>query len=193
MARVGLPVIYAGNHGLVIRGRGIEYTATLLPQTLLQLLDCCKVLRVRLAPITGAWVEYKHRTAAVHVRQLPRSGVPGVEHLVRTTVREYPNLRVCSGKEVFEVRPNVTWNKGHAARWILDQMEGNECDVICLGDDSTDEDMFQALHSGTTIKIGDGNSSARCWLAETEILRFFEFLWKAIGDLRDTKSFGYLR
>jgi len=182
--RVGLPVIYAGNHGLEIHGRGLEYAAPVPAQTVLQLVDCCKALRVRLAPVNGAWIEYKEWTAAVHVRQVARCQVPDVAHFVRTTVMEYPNLKLSSGKEVFEVQPNIAWNKGHAARWILHQMEGNESDAICLGDDSTDEDMFHALRGGISIKIGAGDSSAQYRLADTEVLRFFSFVWEAVERSR---------
>jgi trehalose-phosphatase len=183
--KVGLPLIYAGNHGLEIRGMGLEYSAPIPAKATEQLRDCCEVLRALLAPFSGVWVEDKQRTLAVHFRQVARFQVPTVEGLVRATIMEYPELRIRGGKEVLEVRPDIAWNKGYAARWILRQMRGSETGAICLGDDSTDEDMFHELQSGITITIGDRNqSSAQYWLAETDVPRFFSLLQVAVEHLR---------
>jgi trehalose 6-phosphate phosphatase len=187
--KVGLPLIYAGNHGLDIRGMGLEYTAPIPAKATQQLRDCCEILRVLLQPFSGAWIEDKQRTIAVHLRQVARFQIPAAEDLVRATVMEYPELRIRGGKEVLEIRPNIAWNKGYAARWILRQMRGSETGAICLGDDSTDEDMFHELPSGITITIGDrspteSQSSAQYWLAEKDVPRFFSLLQVAIEHLR---------
>ena len=86
VTKVGLPVVYAGNHGLEIRGMGLEYAAPVHPRAEVQLSDCCDVLRGGLERFPGAWIEYKQRTASLHVRQLARFQLPAVEDLVRSTV-----------------------------------------------------------------------------------------------------------
>jgi trehalose 6-phosphate phosphatase len=185
IGKVGLPVIYAGNHGLEIRGMGLEYAVPIPAKATHQLRDCREGLRVRLEPIRGVWIEDKQRTIAVHFRQVARFQVPAVEDLVRATIMQYSELRMRGGKEVLEIRPNIAWNKGYAARWILRQMRGNETGAICLGDDSTDEDMFRELQSGITIAIGDrSHSSAQYWLTETDVPRFFSLLQVAVERLR---------
>jgi trehalose 6-phosphate phosphatase len=185
VTKVGLPVVYAGNHGLEIRGMGLEYTAPVHPQTGVQLSDCCDVLRGRLERFPGAWIEYKQQTASLHVRQLARFQLPALEDLVRSTMTNYPKLQLRHGKEVFEIRPNIAWNKGCAARWILHQMEGNDVGAICIGDDSTDEDMFRELNNGVTIRIGgESNSSAQYWMAVTEVARFLSFLLETLEQRR---------
>lgn len=186
--KVGLPVIYAGNHGLEIRGKGLRYTAPLDASVEAQLLDCCELLRARLERFPGAWIEDKQRTASIHVRQLARSQVPALEDLVRTTIAGYRQLHLRCGKEVFEIRPNIAWNKGCAARWILRQMEGSESEAICMGDDFTDEDMFCELHNGITIRIGaESNSAAQYWMDCTEVPRFLALLVDAVECLRQGK------
>jgi trehalose-phosphatase len=191
--KVGLPVIYAGNHGLEIRGMGLEYAVPVSAKAAQQLRDCCEVLRVLLEPVTGAWIEDKQQTISVHFRQVARFRLPPLEGLVRATVMEYPELRVRGGQEGLEIRPNIAWNKGYAARWILRQMGGNETGAICLGDDYTDEDMFHELQRGITVTIGDrsptqSQSSAQYWLAETDVPRFFSLLQVAVKHLRVSGS-----
>jgi len=181
VTKVGLPVVYAGNHGLEIRGMGLEYAAPVHPQAEVQLSDCCDVLRGRLERFPGGRIEYKRRTASLHVRQLARFQLPAVEDLVRSTMANYPKLQLRHGKEVIEIRPNIAWNKGCAARWILHQMEGNETGAICIGDDCTDEDMFRELNNGITIRIGaESDSAAQYWMAGAEVARFLSFLLETL-------------
>jgi trehalose-phosphatase len=181
VTKVSLPVVYAGNHGLEIRGMGLEYAAPVHPQAEFQLSDCCDVLRGRLEGFPGAWIEYKRRTASLHVRQLARFQLPTVEYLVRSTMANYPKLQLRRGKEVIEIRPIIAWNKGCAARWILHQMEGNEAGAICIGDDCTDEDMFCELNNGITIRIGaESDSAAQYWMAGAEVARFVSFLLETL-------------
>ena len=63
------------------------------------------------------------------------------------------------GKKVLELRPPVEWDKGKAALWFLRKQEilmgkGNVLPVY-IGDDSTDEDAFEALkNKGITVFVG---------------------------------------
>jgi trehalose-phosphatase len=100
--------------------------------------------------------------------------------------RPYPKLQLRHGKEVFEIRPNIAWDKGRAARWILHQMEGNETGAICIGDDSTDEDMFCELNNAITIRIGtESDSSAQYWMTGADVARFLSFLLETL-ELRQS-------
>ena len=66
-------------------------------------------------------------------------------------------LHVTRGRKVFEVRPNVEWNKGKALLFLLGQLgmapEQGDCArggqpgvcSIYLGDDVSDEDAFRTL------------------------------------------------
>jgi trehalose-phosphatase len=182
VTNVGLPVVYAGNHGLEIRGMGLEYAALVDQRAGVQLSDCCDALRGRLERFPGASIEYKQRTASLHVRQLARFQLPAVEDLVRSTMANYAKLQLCHGKEVFEIRPNIAWNKGCAAPWIQHQMEETKTGAICIGDDSTDEDMFRELNNGITIRIGaESDSAAQYWIAGAEVARFLSFLLETLG------------
>jgi len=189
--RVGLPLIYVGNHGLEIRGAGLNYTVSEAQGLRFQLLAACNRLRASLEPITGALVECKRLTASVHVRQVESAKVSAVIALLQSTMQHYPAFQILRGKEVFDIRPNIPWNKGSAVRWILQQMDGDECDTICIGDDSTDEDMFAELRGGITVRVGfDGLTSAHYCLEETGLLRFLGCVREAVEELHRSPNWN---
>ena len=69
-------------------------------------------------------------------------------------------LTVIKGKKVMELTPNVSWDKGSAALWILRQLK-DKCLPIYIGDDQTDETAFKALNKkGITIRIGRSKKTA---------------------------------
>uniref|UniRef100_M1DWD8 Trehalose 6-phosphate phosphatase n=1 Tax=Solanum tuberosum TaxID=4113 RepID=M1DWD8_SOLTU len=77
-----------------------------------------------------------------------------VENIIYVVLKEHPNFRVSTGIKVFEIGPNIVWNKGHALEYFLENLGfGNSDDVfpIYIGDDRTDEDAFKVL-----LKRGQG-------------------------------------
>ncbi len=58
-----------------------------------------------------------------------------------------PGLRKAHGKKLFELRPDLDWDKGQALLWLLNTLGLDHPGVLpfYLGDDLTDEDAFQAL------------------------------------------------
>jgi trehalose-phosphatase len=61
----------------------------------------------------------------------------------------HPELRRISGKKVYELLPDIDWDKGKAVAWLLETLglESRSGGIrpIYIGDDSTDEDAFRAL------------------------------------------------
>jgi trehalose 6-phosphate phosphatase len=146
---VGLDeLVYAGSHGFDIAGPGglrmePEQAVACLPD-----LDAAQEkLRQQLADVTGARLERKRFALAVHYRQVAAAEVPAVEKEVAAVSAEHPRLRRSGGKKVFELRPDVDWDKGKAVLWLLDALGLNDAGVVpfYLGDDLTDEDAFRAL------------------------------------------------
>lgn len=183
--RVDLPVILAGNHGLEIEGGGLRFSTPCPPHLESQLNECCRALRPCLERFSGVWIEGKRLSAAVHVRQALRRNVPLVDAVVRDAAACYPDLVVSGGKEVIEIRPKVAWNKGLAARWILGELRGEVAGAVCMGDDATDEDIFRELSGAVTVRVGhNADSAAAYWIEESEVLRFFLFLRKAVRHWR---------
>ena len=181
--RVALPLIYVGNHGLEIRGPGLDYTVSEAKGLRFQLLEVGNRLRATLEPFKGVLVECKMLSASVHMRQVDPVEKPEVITIFEESMQHYPAFQITRGKEVFDIRPNIPWNKGSAARWILHKMHGEDCGVICIGDDSTDEDMFAEFSDGITIRAGlQDSTTAKYWVGETEVLRFLHCVLQATQE-----------
>jgi trehalose 6-phosphate synthase/phosphatase len=85
-------------------------------------------------------------------------------------------LEVLPGNKVIEVRP-LGVNKGAVIPQILAGVDG-QIDILAVGDDRTDEDLFGALPPGAhSVHLGDGHSRAR-WRLETieEVRRLLRLL-----------------
>lgn len=155
-ARIGLPdTIYAGNHGLEIRGRQLDFVEPAAAERSVQLLQLTDRLTSDLRAIPGVFVEYKGLTTAVHHRQAAEADAPQIEKAVREAVAPFAALfHVSSGKKVFDIVPRIGWHKGSAVRWINDRLGNRDALCIYFGDDSTDEDAFCTLPEAITFKVG---------------------------------------
>jgi len=145
--RAGIPgIAYAGNHGMEIRGPGIDRVHPEAAAARPVLERAAAGLRAALDGIPGAWVEDKQLTLSVHHRQTPPGRVPEVHETVRRVAGGLEGVHLTEGKQVLEVRPNVDWNKGKAVLFLLEQMRPPAgAAILYFGDDRTDEDAFRAL------------------------------------------------
>jgi trehalose-phosphatase len=187
---VGVPgIVYAGSHGFDViepDGTAHRWGTEYLPD-----LDRAgSELATGLARFPGARVERKAFAIAVHYRQARPGDVPSIEEVVGAVAAAHPRLRRTSGKKVFELRPNVDWDKGRALEWLLETLAlvGSDVVPIYLGDDETDEDAFSAIgDQGLGLVVrgeGDDRSTrARFSLRDTEETRaFLELLLAAEVD-----------
>jgi trehalose 6-phosphate phosphatase len=175
--RVGLDAVYyAGNHGFEIEGPGVSRVHPAAAEARPLLEACVNALAGGLADEPGTEVEDKRWTLSIHYRRAERAGA---EERVRGAVRDHcwrPGLRVTEGKKVFEVRPDVDWDKGRATRFLLDTVGGGApLPAIFIGDDRTDEDAFAVVRDlGGGIVVGDpppGDTLAVSWLRDPAEVR----------------------
>lgn len=139
-------IVYAGSHGFDIAGpRGLrkEMATEFLPR--LDMVE--KELGKQLAGIAGAHVERKRFSIAVHYRNVNESDVAKVERAVNEVAERHRELRKMDGKKVYELLPDIDWDKGKAVQWLLETpgLERAKVRAIYIGDDRTDEDAFRAL------------------------------------------------
>lgn len=146
---VGLEhVWYAGSHGFDIAGpqdsgerleQGTEFLS--------ELDEVERALQERLADIEGHSVERKKFSIAVHYRQVAEDDVSKLRPILDKMLFEHPLLRLGHGKKVFEIRPDIEWNKGEAVLWLLQRLAQARPGLVPLyvGDDITDEDAFHVL------------------------------------------------
>lgn len=110
----------------------------------------------------GSFVEEKEHSLGWHYRKAdPELGPIRLREIVSIleNVKTKYNLRLLEGSKVIEVK-NANINKGRAvSQWLGDK----DWDfILALGDDTTDEDMFEVLpESAYSIKVGLGRTKAR--------------------------------
>ena len=139
-------IVYAGSHGFDIAGpRGLrkQEATKFLPA-----LDAAEQeLREKLAGIAGALIERKRFSIAAHYRKVNESDFPKLERAVSEVAARHRELRRMEGKKVYELLPDVDWDKGKALLWLLATLHSGrpKARPIYIGDDRTDEDAFRAL------------------------------------------------
>jgi trehalose-phosphatase len=161
-ARCGVDgIIVAGLHGMEIDGFGERFVHPDLGAATATISQVRSDLAEKTRDLPGVFVEDKAASVALHFREADaarqRTAVESFEAVARPHL-ESGRLRVMRGSRVLELLPNIHWNKGHAARWIVDRHRQHEGDafVIYIGDDVTDQDAFQAIDSdGLPIAASD--------------------------------------
>jgi trehalose 6-phosphate phosphatase len=139
-------IVYAGSHGFDIAGAGglrRELGAAYLP-----VLDTAETeLREALDEIPGAQLERKHFSVAAHYRNVNENDAFRVAQAVDAVAARHRELRRMDGKKVYELLPDIDWNKGRAVLWLLETLGLERWNAlsIYIGDDRTDEDAFRAL------------------------------------------------
>ena len=142
-AMVGIDgAAYAANHGLEYWLDGRVELAEVVDEYR-DLVDQVVAETTHLASF-GVQVERKGPGMAFHYR-----GAPDAE-AARTAIfsalemaTASRHFKLCEGRKVIELRPDVSVSKGTATR-ILATRLGVKA-VLCIGDDQTDVDMFQAV------------------------------------------------
>jgi len=169
--RIGLPGIwYAGSHGFELTGPdGAHHENAEAAASIPVLEQAAAELADQLADIPGVVVEHKRFGVAVHYRNAARDRVGEAAAAVRR-VGQRTALRVTTGREVIELRPDIDWDKGKTLRWVLDHIHDDEQPgpllPIYLGDDITDEDAFDAIQDdGIAILVRHSDDGDRATAA----------------------------
>jgi trehalose 6-phosphate phosphatase len=147
--RVGIDeIVYAGSHGFEIAasdGREIRHEVGSEHIPLIH--AAAHHLEGLIGHIDGIVIEDKTYTVAVHYRLTNPERVPEIVRAVEEVLASHPGLTKVGGKKVFELRPDIPWDKGHALLWLLEKLDLDTPDVtpIYIGDDVTDRDAFRVL------------------------------------------------
>jgi trehalose-phosphatase len=115
-------------------------------------------LHREMSPIEGALIEPKKTSVAAHYRLVSEEERPRIKGIVDAVLEEHPGeLKVTPGKMVYEIQPNVEWDKGKAVLYLLEALglDGDDVVPMYLGDDITDENAFEALATrGIGVFVG---------------------------------------
>ncbi|MBD3426862.1 MAG: trehalose-phosphatase [Candidatus Omnitrophica bacterium] len=181
-------LLYAGSHGFDIEGEGFSMVHPKAKEVIPVVEENIKKLEAELGDIDGLLIEKKKFSVAVHYRLVDEDKhLPRIRKMVEDIARENDSLRLMSGKKVFELLPNIEWDKGKAIRWILEamKMDWHDANMIYIGDDVTDEFAFRMLRTrGTSILVSkeEKASSADFRLKDPqEVRELFEKFIHEIG------------
>ena len=161
------PVYYAGLHGMEIDGPDASFEVQHLAARRDLLQEIARVVASAIAPLAGAFLENKDLSWALHVRAAApadRERAEGAFWSAATAAIDAGTLRLQRGECVFELLPDIEWNKGDAVRWIeadATRRLGVAVRLVYLGDDQTDEHAFDAVGTrGITVVVGQRPSRA---------------------------------
>ena len=160
--RIGIEsIVYAGNHGLEICGRGLKFIEPFAQRKSQVLPELCEILSASVRSVSGAVVENKGLTASVHYRRVPPEETAELERLVRGAVAPASSIfQIRPGKMVWEIVPRINWHKGAAICWINSRQAARDAESVIAGDDATDEHGFQLGAGDITIRVGEPRDTA---------------------------------
>ncbi len=159
-----LPVHIVAEHGALIRKKG-ETEFVMNPAYEENWKDDIRpILELYVKRCPGAFVEEKetslawhYRTADDHEYALRRA--QELAWQLESFIQPEQSLQIIEGNMVIEVK-KTAFNKGTSAKAFVE--EGDYDFILAMGDDTTDEDMFEALpYSAYTVKVGDALSIAK--------------------------------
>lgn len=166
----GLPVGLAAEHGAFYRRKGGQnWHRTVSGDMNWQ--EYVAHLFAHYAEMTpGAHVEHKEYALVWHYRGASpyhsQKNLVALRRLLRPIAKKY-NLVVRDGQKILEVKPREAHKGRIGQEWLIHDHDF----VLCAGDDTTDEDMFEAMPPESwSIKIGRGRSLANYRLANIEAL-----------------------
>lgn len=188
-------LIYAGNHGFEVEGRGISYVhpaALALEHSFGRMTG---QLKKALASFRGVLIEHKTFSISVHYRRLrSHDRIQTAKKILLDKLKSLRHTPVvlADGKKVWEIRPTAEWHKGETVSWLMRRvscLEKKDYFPVYMGDDVTDEDAFRAIRrKGVGIKVISGkrgSSQARYYVRSTteaiRCLRKIVLLRKAKG------------
>lgn len=181
-------LFYAGSHGFDIAGPAGRRVENQQDLNFLPILETAEGrLREQLADIQGSLVERKKFSIAVHYRLVADTEAAAVERVVDEVVEQTPGIKKTYGKKVYDLQPNIDWNKGKAVFWLLKALNLEEPGVLPLfiGDDVTDEDAFKALKDigiGIVVMENARPSAAHYQVRDpAEVGVFFQWLIDLLG------------
>lgn len=167
-----LHVDFLGNHGLFYREKDSnDYIQLVDPEKLKswdkEMIEIREYLKSKILPnYENAWIQENKHGFVLHTRKMN----PDAKNLLIIEMqslfqKNFNHITYSTGKEIIEVKPLLIVNKAKGLEWYLKNKYSNYDDgakILCIGDDKTDEDMFELVNlkkNGITIKIGGSYSS----------------------------------
>jgi alpha,alpha-trehalase len=183
-------IAYIGNHGLEISYGQRCWIHPDAKKTQPILREALRNIHLSTKDIPGILVENKGLTGAVHYRLADPAFGKTLNDIVKEEVEQIGRiLKITEGKKVFEIKPDILWDKGKGVLELMGWLNPRERSrLIYIGDDQTDEDAFREINrsdrSSLTIHVGRAKKSkARYRLANIkEVWMFLRALLPLITE-----------
>jgi trehalose 6-phosphate phosphatase len=160
-------LIYAGSHGFdIVVPDGTTVNIGEMGDVA-PLLDTVEAALHRgLDPIAGALIERKAFSIACHYRLVAGDAYPAFRKVLDDVLASHGGIKEKPGKKVFEIQPDIDWDKGKCVLALLDALGLADAGHVplFLGDDVTDEDAFRALRDrglGIVVSPREDDGSGR--------------------------------
>ena len=180
-------ICYSGNHGIELEGLSLKYTNPTAKILMPHIQKCFKTLKKKIR-IKGVIFENKFYIIGIHYRLVASGDLARLKRIFKSvtdSLRKDKKIKITEGKKVLEVRPNIRWDKGSIAKWVLKRIKTKNILPIYIGDDITDEDAFKALRKqGITILVSQRprKTKAKYRLSShREVVKFLEFVLNVRG------------
>ncbi|MDQ3550599.1 MAG: bifunctional alpha,alpha-trehalose-phosphate synthase (UDP-forming)/trehalose-phosphatase [Bacteroidota bacterium] len=163
-----LPINLVAEHGACIKYKGGDWQqqVTTSPEWKDEIRPLMELFVTR---CVGSFIEEKGNTLAWHYRNThPDLGFIRSRDLRNSLLQLITNtpLQVIDGNKVLEVRL-AGIDKGATALKIVQHFQPDF--TFCIGDDTTDEDMFRVLRdTAFTVRVGGGNTAAKYTLSSQQ-------------------------
>ena len=150
-------IFLVAEHGAWLRGEGAWQTLT-TPLAESPAQAVAALLGPVVSRFTGAWVEPKSWSVAVHFRGVADTDRMALQVEVSAALEkwleQHPGFGMIEGTDAMEIR-STSIRKSTAVTWMRNRA-GPGARLLMLGDDLTDEDMFAAMGaSDEGVLVGD--------------------------------------
>ncbi len=197
---------YAGAHGFDIQRHGRRWRHPKAAEAQGLMSEIATLLGPQVDHIPESEIENKGSTLSIHYRRVadPRQAddLQAIALDVAQPWLTRDQIRVTTGKMVMELRPPVSWGKGHALAFMIAGEDPSAENIVMdesgayvggtdgrlpvyIGDDQTDEDGFRAIaRVGIPVKVGDPGSAtaAKYYLRSTyEVCESLELVASALA------------
>lgn len=156
-----LPITLVAEHGASLKMRNDNWQQT-IPVSEQWKEEIRPIMQMFVSRCVGSFIEEKNNTIAWHYRNTTHDlGFSRSRELINTLSQMLQNtmLQVIDGNKVIEVRMSG-FDKGVMALRLVNDL--NPDFTLCIGDDTTDEDMFKALgNKAYSIKVSNGITAAQ--------------------------------
>ena len=148
-------LMYLGNHGLEMRGPGLNFIHPEATQLTGSVNQAYERLAQGVAHMAGVLIEHKGLSLTVHYRATPEELVHEVKEAVEADVGPFVEsgmLIISPSKKALEIRPDVSWDKGKAISTLQDTFPQASLTVF-FGDDLPDEPGFTIVQASGGLGI----------------------------------------